>query len=584
MNLVLGIYGKSSGLKPVEINSMLANFSTNRKVKTIKTNNFQITSSSDNLNEPNYSLSQKENVIVAISGNILNYTDAKNYERYKDSKLNFSCSEYILEQYLKTENIDFSFFDGEFTIAIYDGNKDSLTVANNVFGTFPLFTFSDNNYFIFCNEYEPILKYLNFDNEISKTNIAEYLVLGSPINGKTFFKSITNLSPATQLNLHGKSINKKRYYNPNLSINSKLTKTEIAQKFSILFTDTIKKRIKNSESKNCSLSGGLDTRLILSAMSLEDRKHVTFTSLLTEPLNETNDRDILIASQIAARLDLNYQIIPMSNWWNVWSKAFDESYFTDLRYPQMPYIFSGHYGSELVKGEFSLLIPSFIQDIINQNKDHSIDLIASKFYKSKIIDSILNSKIYHKNFKEYFHQAFENLFTELKSYNTENKLLLFAINQMTRSFFSTMYSGSFGSWLMTYRFPTVWNLPFIDRNILELLLSVPVEILIDKNQSFYNEIYKNNFPELIDIPTSSSFGSIESNCISYFDDGKEPKNEHKPHYQNAFDQLVNNERTKELKVFNLKQIKKYSGQKNSIEIRPPIEFATWLEYVNSKFD
>lgn len=580
MSLFLGIYSKKEDLNFPNVRSILDDFSANRMVKTLSTNNFLISCSSDKTNNSNFNLSQKENVIVSVSGNIINYSESEDYKKYKASKLNFSSSEYILELYLRNKKIDFAFFDGEFTVAIYDGNKDSLTVANNAFGTFPLFIFSDSQYFVFCNEYEPITKYSNFDSEISKIAIAEYLILGSPINGKTLFKSISNLRPACKIIIQGMSINEIQYYNPSFSINNDITTTEIALKFSSLFKKTIEKRTKNSDNIYSTLTGGLDTRLILSAMESETRKKTIFTSLLTNPLNENNDRDVLIAKQISSRLEIRYQILPMSEWWSVWSKDFDKSYFSDMRYNKMLYIYSGHFGSELLKGEFIGLISPIIKEALNSKNQISIDFIKNKYLQGKKTNLLQNSKFYNKEISDFFPEVVENLIKEVKGYNCENTLLFYAINQMTRSFFSTMYSGSFGSWLMTYRFSIGWDLPFMDRNILELLLSVPVDILIDKNQSLYNEIFKNNFSELNDIPTSSSFGAINGNCISYYDNGKEPKNEHVPHYQHAFDELIKDEWIKDLKMFNLKQLKKHKGKGNNIEVRPFVELATWFKYIS----
>jgi len=44
---------------------------------------------------------------------------------------------------------------GAFALGIYDYKKDELFVANDQYGTYPLFIYSDEDYFIFSNEYEP---------------------------------------------------------------------------------------------------------------------------------------------------------------------------------------------------------------------------------------------------------------------------------------------------------------------------------------------------------------------------------------------------------------------------------------------
>jgi hypothetical protein len=160
--------------------------------------------------------------------------------------------------------------------------------------------------------------------------------------------------------------------------------------------------------------------------------------------------------------------------------------------------------------------------------------------------------------------------------------LQYAIYYMTRSFFSQMYSGSYGSWLTTYKFPVEWSLPFLDKNILDILLSMPLEIIIRKDQKFYNQIYKDHFRELIDIPTSSYFGEVEGNCISYYGKAKEPKLEKLPRYEKTFEKLLAGSAFDDLNIFEMDKIRKYKGQGNNIDIRAFVEFETWYNFITGK--
>jgi len=203
-------------------------------------------------------------------------------------------------------------------------------------------------------------------------------------------------------------------------------------------------------------------------------------------------------------------------------------------------------------------------------------------YGSKInLYGFARSNILTSDFIKYIPSVHENLNHEIKKMGCENSGLQFPINYMTRSFFSNMYGGSYGSWLMTYRFPIEWSLPFLDKNILKILLSMPLEFLLRKDLKFYNQIYKDNFPSLINIPTSSHFGEIPGSCIDYYQFGKEPKNEKQARYVTAFEKVITFPASKELNIFDFSGILKYKKQENHPNIRPFIEFEMWYKHVSN---
>lgn len=579
MSLILGIYSKKGEINPYLIKPVIDDFRLHRDVDVISGKRFSIAGCKKQSSSIQIFESSKKDFIAGVSGEILDFQNhAKELQKkgfgFQNKK---NCAEFILNSFLSSGKKFPKDLMGTFTLGIYDSNKDELFLANDHFGTYPLFIYSDEEYFIFSNEYEPILKFPKFNFVLDEEALAEYFFIGAPLSGKTFFRSIRNLSPATMLRVSGSSVTENCYDIKNIDVNRNKDLKDFASDFANFFRLAVNLRTQNSENHTCSLTGGLDTRLILSAMPEEKRKKTRFISLLTQPLTEEEDRDVLIAKMIASRLGLNHVVQPLEEWSAVWTKDFDVSFFRKNRYWNKDYIISGYYGSELVKGEFISLVPDKINKLIEYKNKSLFQKFRYGTVKNSSGDIIPD--IFLDDFKKHIPQVYDNLDKELLRMDCENKELQFSIYYMTRSFFSNMYGGSYGSWLMTYRFPIDISIPFLDADIIRLLLTMPVELIIHKDQKFYNEIYKEHFPELIDIPTSSYFGKIKGNCIPFFEKGKEPKKEKQPKYEKAFERFPDDTMTGEMNIFDKKKIGNYKGQGNHSDIRALIEFETWYRFV-----
>lgn len=582
MSLILGIYSRKKAIDHNLIQPVIDDFSQHREVKIHSEKKFVIAGYEKRIDSGNIFELLERRVVTGVGGELLDFQDEskelqkKGYE-FKDAG---NSAEYILYSFLSSGEKFVKYAKGAFGFCIYDSKNDELLIANDHYGIYPLFIYSDDDYFIFSNEYEPILKYPKFNFKMDEESVAEYFILGAPLGGKTFFKYIKNISPATIVKVSGSLLTESCYNITNIRVHDKSKLKDFAACFADAFKQAVDIRTENTGKLCCALSGGIDTRLVLSAMPVEKRKKLKFVSLLTEPLNEEEDRDVIIAKMITSRLGLNHVIEPMGEWTNVWVKDFDTTFFDDTRFRNKDFIISGHYGSELVKGEFISLIQKKVRKQIENNNKSFFKRIIHKSDNGSDSDDIALPDIFTDDFKKFVPLVCDNLDKEINCMSCENKELQYAIYFMTRSFFSKMYSGSYGSWLMTYKFPLEWSLPFLDKNILDLLLSMPLDIIIRKDQKFYNQIYKDHFRELIDIPTSSYFGEVEQNCIPFYGKAKEPKLEKLPKYEKAFEKILSNGDAGELNIFDIEKIRKYKGQGNHPDIRAMIEFETWLKYIN----
>jgi len=489
------------------------------------------------------------------------------------------CSELLIQKYLEIGATSFCKYDGEYTIALYDEEIDNLYLSNNEFGTFPLFIYNGDKHIIFSNEYEPILKYVKFDKRIEINRVAELFLFGSTIGGKTFFPNINNLDPGSILKIKcgTHSIEKT---NESISINYNRKIEDFADEFLVHLKNAIKRRVDLFEKNTIALSGGIDSRLIISSFPNEFKGKLEVLSFKSDLLAADQDRDVLIAKEIANLLGLNHRIENFSNWWPLWTQEFNTDFFANLRLRNNRYIITGHYGSELLQGDFVHLIPKSALDLFYQSANFKVNktsILKSKFFNRAIIK---NKNLYSLQFGKRLNTVRNNVYNEILKQKHENKFLSFTIEHLIRNFFSNMYGGAMGVWIMTYIFTKEMFMPFIDRNILRLLLSMPPDYLIKDNMKFYNYLFSNHLSELNGIPTSSYFGKSNSTYLNYTEKGINSDSMRISNYKKAYYDCINYLKNSELDFINIETFSNYVGKENNQDIRTIIEFVTWVKYIN----
>lgn len=505
MSLILGIYSKKEKINKKEIEKILEDFSLNKKRKLqIKFNDKIFLSLAKFWNNDNNIVENEDkSLVILFGGEVYDFNRKVNAlikkgHKFKNRK---NCAEFILHSYEEFGESFLKNVNGTFSFAIYNKLEDELILGNDSFGLYPLFIYNTHKYCIFSSEYEPITKYKKFNKELNYDAIAEYFTLGLPLGGKTFFKSINNLAPGSLLKIKKNQINLKQYDDLNIKIDKNKNLNYFATEIAKILKKAVQIRIRNLKNLVCSLSGGADTRLILSNLSRNQRKLIQFYTYKNPYLNENKDADIIITKILAKKLNLKHKIpaiqikkdfkIPFFE--RIYKKDFEISFFEKKRNRPSKKVLGGLYGGEFLGGICFDICPIKIKKI-NKKK------IEQKF-----------KKIFNKQFqKKITNHPYISLKKEFKKIKAENKEFLFNIHQITRGFFTNIYGGSSGH-LDPYTFPTKRDTIFWDKNFLKILLTVPKKYLI--NYKLYNKIYKNHYPELIKIPTNSPLALRSSGFI-----------------------------------------------------------------------
>jgi len=201
--------------------------------------------------------------------------------------------------------------DGAFILAIWDGRRRCLVLANDRYGLYPTYLAWAGERFLFGPQVKPLLADPGVDSSLRDDALAEYFRFQHLLGHKTFFAGVHLLPPASTLVIeHGK---------PGYRLNSywdmgqvalhqeRLSFPEAVEEGSRLLLTALARRTKGLYKVGVFLSGGLDGRSILGTLPQDGRRVHTFT------FGQPGCRDEVYARQIARVAGSEHHYYPYAN-------------------------------------------------------------------------------------------------------------------------------------------------------------------------------------------------------------------------------------------------------------------------------
>ena len=200
-----------------------------------------------------------------------------------------------------------------------------------------------------------------------------------------------------------------------------------------------------------------------------------------------------------------------------------------------------------------------------------------------------NAVIFSDEVRSQLPSVYESFQERMAETPSENRELQFWIQHFCRASFTGIYCGHRGHWLMPYTIHTRLDSPFTDRRLHEILLSVPLYILVDRNEKLYNLIFKNHFSEFNHIPTGSPLGSNPKGCIPFMNEGTDPKLRRVTKDDKALNTYLSTPSTWKSNFYNESQIREAAktkenpnskGLQESSPLMAFVDIETWHRYIS----
>lgn len=212
---------------------------------------------------------------ITFNGEIYNYLELKDLLLAKGYPFKSqSDTEVLIALYdhLKEKALDI--IDGMFAFAIYDNKENKIFCARDRFGEKPFYySWDKGNELLFASEMKGI-QAVNGKRGINNKILYNYLAFGYLDNrgdlSETFYEDIVSLphSHYMTIDLITSSVKVERYWSIpfNTNYDNDFKPEEVKYKIQELFYTGLKRRLRSDVSVGSSLSGGLDSSIIVCAI------------------------------------------------------------------------------------------------------------------------------------------------------------------------------------------------------------------------------------------------------------------------------------------------------------------------------
>jgi len=350
--------------------------------------------------------------------------------------------------------------DGYFCAVIYDKINKKILLISDRYGLKPIYYHNSTKYFCWASEVKAFKFLLPEIPEFNKHLVQPFIDLNYIPNDETWFNNVLQLKASSILiyNIDDKQIKEERYWTwSNVITNRSISFNEASEQFFNELQSAVNLRMGNSAAIGVSLSGGIDSRVIL---SLIEKKVPTVTFGLP------NTVDVVLAAKVAKKNNNPHKHLKLSNQ-NWFDNRIDAVWRTDGLSNLL------HLHTPPNKEELE------IQSKINLNGFAGGPNLSGRW-------------ITNENKRINKHSASIRLgsYTELTNindtfYNCEHEDAYYIDTRLRR--FSTGGSRYLGTFQEQRK-------PFMDAKLLDFLLSLPDEYRI--NGKLLYHCIENNFPKL----------------------------------------------------------------------------------------
>ena len=398
-------------------------------------------------------------------------------------------SELLLALYEKYRN-DFIYrLKGAFNIVIWDWKEKKLTVFNDRYGLRPIYYSHHNNGLYLASEVKAILTCNDASKDIDDAAIASLFFFGFVMGNRTYFGSIKLLPPASFLVFKNNEISIFNYWNFNF-LDKKEGKTQdyYEQKLGNLILQAIKRHVDDGVRITVPLSGGLDSRTILSGMRKE------YYPVNTVTFGTRDMDDVKIAQRVSDALGTNHhflEILPE----DIINNAKKIVNMTD---GMISFLHStGNMKFELIRDYTDVCLDGmqpfgsfFSPFAVFKRKeklliaDYLFQPISTNLAKSLFTDS------YYKRIKDYPREIIRNISRKCKSTSASSIIDYSIATQYVRRFVN------YGN--LVKRAHVEVRSPFFDNDLVDFMVHTPPH---DRRyQYLYTRTFSRFFPELSKIP------------------------------------------------------------------------------------
>ncbi len=206
---------------------------------------------------------KNEKTSLGFVGNIYNKA-----EIFTNSSSGKPIGEFLAEKYRDRKFQLFNDINGNYILAFWDKEQQSLTVARDHLGVEPLYYYWDEKKFVFSSSLKSLLQHPDIKPEINFNALYAYLLFNyNPLN-ETLIKGVKKLRPGHYLQVKNGKLNIERYWHLSFADGEEKSEAEYTEELLAMMKDTVGMRVaKDEKSHGAFLSGGMDSSSVVGLMA-----------------------------------------------------------------------------------------------------------------------------------------------------------------------------------------------------------------------------------------------------------------------------------------------------------------------------
>lgn len=334
--------------------------------------------------------------VIIFNGEIYNYREIKQDLTLKGvSFMTETDTEVLGALYHQYKNKMFSAIDGMFSFVIYNQETKEIFGARDRFGEKPLYYTIHNNQFYFASEIKAFW-HAGIPRKINPSRLYYFLtkkICEYPqYNDTTFFENIFQVLPGNCFTLTPGGPSFERYWNIDaIQVNSKIDFKDAVLMLKDLFDESIKNRLRADVPIGSSLSGGLDSSIIVKIIEYYKTNSNVQKTFSARFKNFTKDEGEFIETLLKSSNTIDsYFTWPNEN---LFSDTLDKiSYYQDEPFASASIVAQWHVMKLVKENNITVLLDGQGADEIFAGYLSFINPYMNELYKS-------NLKEYHKQKK-----------------------------------------------------------------------------------------------------------------------------------------------------------------------------------------
>ncbi len=168
-------------------------------------------------------------------------------------------------------------FNGLFQLALWDSLQQELLVSGDRGGLRPIYYAQHKDKLAFAPEVKALLTLPWVSRDMNYHGILSFLRHGFCTGPRTFFQDVRTLPPGSFAVFRQGRLEIQRYWKMDFQAHAQGNEKEMQRRFVETWTEVMQEQSRGDYQLGLPLSGGVDSRLILSALSAQQRDVMTFT-------------------------------------------------------------------------------------------------------------------------------------------------------------------------------------------------------------------------------------------------------------------------------------------------------------------